>query len=1014
VVRHVAVAFGDFVFDRQRRELRRSGALIKIDPQQLDLLDCLLQRPGVLVTKEQLIAEVWDGRAIAESALSVAVAKLRKALGRGSDSQEYIENRYGRGYRLRVDVTEVPGSGPRGSSKPPPTAAAVPLVGRTECLAMLYAGLAQAQRGEGRLFALLGEPGIGKTRIAEAVVAEARKLGMRCAWGHFTAADGTPPLWAMLPVLRELNSDGIADDALHNLQAQLGAHAASSSDASEALPPSLDAASYALHQTIDTISLALQRLSQTCPLVIVLDDLQWADSATVRLLSYVASELPRWRVLWLLTARSSELAAQSLPSRELVRLFSERTCERIELGRLDVRHVQDYVAAVFDAPGSELAQAIFTRSQGNPFFMVELLRPFLGNVAPDPEQLHFGGLVLDVVRQRLEQLPSATRTLLAEAAVIGKSFDLGLLTSLGSGTTETVLEALDPAIVNGTVVASTRLSSGYAFEHELVREVLYADLAVIDRCRLHQRVTAVLSKRREAGLEVAQAELAHHALSALPHGDVATAIAHARSAALTAMRMAAHADARALLLRALEGLKFAPEPDPQALTALLLDLATAERMLGEPAYVEHLQRCVALAKKYRFGALLTAAGRMLSPSPGVMGQPEAAAILEAAAEMLPVEDASRRAVVLAHLAWSPPNCHSAQRVQSLMAEAAALAERSQDLDALATVRDARLFFEAGPEQLAAVLQLADEVDHQLREHPQTATSARSVSTSRLRVILALQHGDATALERAIEQRAKLTAKLNNRELSWHHERLLMIMRMNRGQFSGVATELERLRGIAKRLGLHAWPTLWASDLAELLLRTGDSSVLATAMRPALAPYAHDLPSVLARKLRFLVELGFEADARAAMEQVTSAYIVELPHDRDYIGILCQLAATSAALGARAQCQSLYALLSPHAHCYAADLSFHCAGSVSHFLGLLARALGEPHAAIEHFGHAVEHNQRFGLAACRVASQHELAQMLLGSVEADERVRGAALLAQAQQQASELGLQPLMRAIAARS
>lgn len=1014
---NVALAFGEFVFDRERRELRRSGSLVKIDPQQLDLLDCLLGQPGVLVSRDQLIDRVWDGRAIAESALSVAVAKLRKALGRGADSKDYIENRYGRGYRLCVSVNEVPSEPQRDQPEPPPTAAGAPLVGRTECLSVLQTALTHASHGAGRLVVLLGEPGIGKTRLAETAVQAAQKLGMRTAWGHFTASEGTPPLWPMLPVLRDLNIDGMADEALRNLQTRLSASAAqaqpSTSD-DKALQASLDQANYALHHTIDTISWTLQRLGQRNPILIVLDDLQWADSATIRLLNYVACELPRWPVLIVVTARNAEVSSHAQPSRELLRLFAQRTCERIELTRLGQHHVADYVAALFEQPRAELAQALFARSRGNPFFMVELLKPFVGREPPEPRQLHFSGLVLDVVRERIESLPSATRALLAQAAVIGQDFDLGLLRQVGDLSSEAVLEAIDPAIVNETLTASPRLPGGYAFEHELVRDVLYAELAVTERCKLHQRVATALGKRRDAGLEVPDAELAQHALAALPHGDVATAVTYARNAALTAMRIAANADARALLLRALEGLKLAAEPDPQSLTALLLNLATVERLLGEPEYVDHLQRCVALAKKHRFGPLLTAAGRVLSPSPGLMGQPEAASVLEAAAEMLPQEDATRRAIVLSHLAWSPPHCHSATRVRELLTEASALAERSRDLDALATVRDARLFFEAGPERVRDAQLLADEIDHQLREHPETATSARSISTARFRVIAALQHGDAASLERAIEQRSKVLAKVNNRELSWHHERLMLILRMNRGQFAGVAVEIERLRGIAERLGLHAWPTLWASDLAELLLRTGDTSVLAARMRPALTPCPHDLPSVLARKLRFLVELGFEADARAAMVNVTSEYILELPHDRDYIGMLCQLAAASAALGERTQCQSLYALLSPYAHCYAADMSYHCAGSVSHFLGLLARALGEPQAAIEHFSQAVVRNQQFGLEACRVSSQFQLALALADSLESAEQARSQALLVQTHRQAHELGLAPLVRLIEQRA
>jgi DNA-binding winged helix-turn-helix (wHTH) protein len=1017
------LAFGEFVFDPARRQLHKGGVVVKVDPLQLDLLACFLSAPGVLLSKQALLDRVWDGRSMADSALSVAITKLRKVLGDSANAREYIETRYGRGYRFVLPVQPLaPEPPPAAPSVPRVPQSGAPLVGRVDCLQQLETALDRSVEGSGRMTALLGEPGIGKTRLAETLEYSARARGLRTTWGRFFASDTAPPLWPLAQVLRSLNRDGIADDALqrlseHSAKAELQSQPRQPQHpfehGTELSPGLMFGATTAMYRTLDEISQALFRLSQQAPLVILLDDLQWADAMSLRVLNYLVGEIDRWRIFLLATCRSVELAENTPRNRELLRLLAQHRCARIELQRLHETDVDEYISASFNASDGELTRAVFTRSGGNPFFMIELLRPWLGKSLPQPSQLRVSGLALDMVRQRLHALPQRAREVLSAAAVIGHDFHLGLLSQIADREADELLEALDGSLSNDTVVASSYVPGAYAFGHELIREALYSDLAASERCRLHLRAAEALQRRRDAGVEVACVELAQHLLAALPQGSVANAIAHARAAAMTATRMAAHADARNLLQRAFDALKFWAAPDPETLTALLLELAMVERVLGDSGYIERLTRAVALAREQRQGTLLLTAAQMLSLSPGLLARPEANSVLEAALEVLPAEDLKRRAIALAHLAWTPPSCLSARKVNALLAEAETLARDSGDAVALAVVRDARLFFSAGPATHAQGEALADEIERDQRANPQTARKIRILTTGTLRYILAMQRGDELSMGRAIEQRERTLATLNNCELDWHHDRLLLVGKLNRGEFRGLAAELERLRQRSQKLRLQSWRVLWVRDYGELLLWTGDITEFANRLRSSLALLDHESPTTMSRKLRAMVDFGFTDDARIALAKLPVAVLEDLPQDRDYLEVLCQLAGVSAAAGSREHCTALYEQLQPYPHMYAMGISFHCDGSVSHHLGALARALGRSEVARSHFEMAIERNLQLRLAPRAVQSQFALATLLLDDPAVRDVSRARQLLAEARDAALQLGLSALPQAIARR-
>jgi DNA-binding winged helix-turn-helix (wHTH) protein/tetratricopeptide (TPR) repeat protein len=1010
----VILSFGEFVFDPDRHLLRKNGELIKVDPQQLSLLACLVASPGHLLTREEILNQVWEGRAVTSSALSVAVAKLRKVLG-GEGKQTYIENRYGRGYRFVMPVhmadasLELPASSDDGVG-------ATPLVGREDVCAQLLQTLESCRAGHGTMCALIGEAGIGKTRVAEVLEDAARGRGMRTAWARFSMAEGAPPLFPFVQALRELSLEGFADEVLTTMEslAQSQAERTPLSAAGPLSAELIHGSSALLHRMLDQISQCLSRVSQRSPLLLIVDDVHWADTASLRLLAYLLNDLPRMHLFLLIALRASDVPPSDPRHAELVRILSHRRCERHELTRLAEQDVARYVSSQFEYASPDLSQAVFVRSEGNPFYMVELLRPFMGHghgqSAPSSAELRFPGLALDAMRKRLTTLPEDSRAALSVAAVIGHDFDLGLLSRVTGHNADRLLEELDSSLANETIVASLQAPGSFAFAHDLIREVLYSELSASERCRLHLQVGQALEERRSAGMQVPSVGLAHHFLAALPYGELAYAIAHARAAASAAMRVAAYADARVLLLRALEATKVGADADPATLSALWLELALVERAMGHPETKEHLRQGVRLARERQLGALLTTAGQLLSPAPGLVARADAVEVLEAALEALPPTAAEQRALALTHLAWTPPNCMSQRRVQALLAEAEQLIAGRDAPDATAALRDGRLFFLAGPATQAQAEVVAQAIEQDLRAKNELTRSTRALTLASNRWMMATQRGDTRAMQLHIEQYRQALMPLHNAELDWHWQRIELVMRMNSGEFGGVAEDIERLRAQADRLRLQARHSLWARDLGQLLFWAGDPTQLVSLIKPSLTLATTDLPIGRSYKLRALAEMGLMAEARQALATVTEDWLRDLPQDRDYLAVMAQISVCVIAAGSREHAKVLYELLLPFAHFYAASITFECMGSISYFLGMLARTLGDAQAALAHLQHATAANERVELSACALQAQVELARLLLTERSVVDVERARLLLSAARPVAQHRGLVNVLRSI----
>ena len=321
-----------------------------------------------------------------------------------------------------------------------PQAAPDELVGRDDQLAALDGILADAQGGRGRVVLVAGEPGIGKTRLAEEAARRAAAAGMQVAWGRCHEGDGAPALWPWAQVVRQLAADlgpGQPASMLGPSAAWLGPLMPELADPPPPTRPrpvaDLGTARFQLNQAVAGL---LRQLAEARPLLVVVDDLHWADVPSLSLLAFLAAELKDARLVVVGTYRDVEVVASQPLAETLGALAREPVVERIPLGGLERAGVAALIGRAIGArPAGPLVQAVADRCGGNPFFITELLRLLQSErrlAAPDAaaaarREVPVG--VRDVLRARLARLPAQTGTVLMVAAVAGRGFDLDLIRS---------------------------------------------------------------------------------------------------------------------------------------------------------------------------------------------------------------------------------------------------------------------------------------------------------------------------------------------------------------------------------------------------------------------------------------------------------------------------------------------------------------------------------------------------------------------------------------------------------
>jgi tetratricopeptide (TPR) repeat protein/transcriptional regulator with XRE-family HTH domain len=466
------------------------------------------------------------------------------------------------------------------------------LVGRTREVEALRAKLQGALAERGGLVLLAGEPGIGKTRLLEELATEAEQRQMLVLWGRCWESEGAPPFWPWVEILRGV----VHSRASAVLRAELGSGAPHLAELApevrERLPdlpaaPPLEA-SEARFRLFDSVTTALQNVSRSQPVLLVLDDLHWADKPSLLLLEFLLQYIGGARVLIVGSYRDTDLDSHHPLTEALGSLRRERAFDSMPLTGLTVSAVDELVNACLDQPlpsGSALAQALWHATEGNPLFVTEELRCLIqdNRLPRDTDDRDAGrwavdlGLpqgVRDVIGRRLSQLPQTTNRLLTVAAVIGREFEVATLEQ-SSGLDERGMDAaLDEAQTARVIEELPRTLGRYRFTHALFREALYAELPARRRMRLHGDVAQALERVYAHELDAHLAELAYHYGEAQAQLGTERLVHYSLLAGERALESKAYEEAAAHFQRGLDARPTQPMDGERA--ALLFGLGRAQ------------------------------------------------------------------------------------------------------------------------------------------------------------------------------------------------------------------------------------------------------------------------------------------------------------------------------------------------------------------------------------------------------------------------------------------------------
>jgi DNA-binding CsgD family transcriptional regulator len=842
-------------------------------------------------------------------------------------------------------------------------------VGRARELELLDVRLRAALEGECQVVLLAGEPGVGKTRLAEEVVERAQRLGMVCGWGRATDDEGCPPYWPFRQVLGTTADVAVLDRA----------------------PGAASASEVAQERFLlfEAVTDALLAVAQPQGLLVVLDDLQWADAASVQLLKHLAMGRPGSRLLVLVAYRDTETTGQDPLRSRLADLAREPSVTRMRLVGLSEAEVATQLAGVTGwAVPDSVAAAVCRRTDGNPFFVREL-----GSLLADSTDGQLPDGVRDAVRGRLARLSAPCHAVVSAASVLGTELDVAALAVSMEQELDDVLAALDEASAAGIITAS----EPRRFVHDLIREAARLDVGTPERLALHERLAEYLTGLGDSDTRVA--EVAFHWLESLPRGDAVAAVLWAERAATRAMAQLAWEEADALYGRAVAA---ASGPEFAATDRCRLLLARAAAQMRAYDVDGARQSVIAVAEiARRVGDTETIAHAVLVMD-GVndfLWDPIGRALCEEALAGLPDGDSALRARLLALLVVAG-SWRSMTEAEPRSAEALAMAERVGDRPAIVAAMRARQMACSGPDGVEERLALGGRLLALGQEGDDDA-----VLWGRLwRFEAWAQLGDIDRAEAELDGIGAVADRMRSPLARWHGVRARATIAHARGRFDQ-----------AKVLGAQA---------VELAQRAGHDAALLTSrgflhLLTAQTAYDEELPDELLQT-HFKVSptailRAMLADRKVAMgdrEEARRVYL-SLPPPTSVplfvqLPMLCATAELAAEFGDREAADNVYRRLSPFAqlfNCGGAGVVA-IGGSVQNALGVTAAAIGRPDDGVRHLRAAIETNERAGMLPSVASAQFRLAEVLVNRRRTGDREEAAALLALVLATAAQLGMAPL--------
>lgn len=861
-----------------------------------------------------------------------------------------------------------------------------------------------------RLMLLSGDPGVGKTRLLAEVAARAHAAGALVLAGRATDENLVPfqPFLealggyvetAPLPELRAVASR--TGSELSRLIPELRRRLP------ELPPPEEGDSDTERYRLFEAVVDLLRELSASAPVLIVLDDLHGADRPTLMLLRHLARASRSGSVSILGAYRTTDRWREGFGA-ALAGLRQERLLRQLDIAGLPEPEAQHLVSLrVGRPPSAEFSRALYQETEGNPFFIEEIVRHLIdaGIEAhtAGAHELHEIGLpddVREVISRRLDRLSEDAVETMRVASVIGRDFGVLLLERVLGLDEERFLGSLEESLNAKLVSEHPSIPDRYSFGHALIRETLYGSMSTERRARLHRRVGLALE---EDDSEAHTNELALHFTRAAQAQDAERAVRYAVRAGEQAAGMLAHDQAAEHYENALSVLQRFSPGERRRRCQLLLELGEARVRSGERprawgVFREAATLAAELGDSDSLARAAIGASRRFVQPPGVVDE-ELIALLQQALEQTPSEPSVTRVRLLTCLSAALYFSERREEMRRLSAEATVIAAELGDLRGLALAAAARRRAYWGPGHL----------ERRLADSTQLLRTAREAGDLELTlqghawlVVDLLEAGDRSAVDAQIEAFTAGASDLREPLFEWQ----ITVWQAMRALLTGRLEGAERLATEALSFGVRSEgvtaPQYYAIQIIAIRreqLRIGELESSARGLEEAN-------PGRLAWRAglaMLLAETGRAREARAELDRLAVDGFADIPRDGDWLMTVTLLAETAVALQDAERARRLYELLLPQRGAtVVVGLGAVCLGSTARYLGRLALTMDDRDSARAHLELAERSNEALRAPVELAHTRLDYAQVVKLRSDARKLVAAAASVA------AELGLPSVAR------
>jgi DNA-binding CsgD family transcriptional regulator/tetratricopeptide (TPR) repeat protein len=859
-----------------------------------------------------------------------------------------------------------------------------------------------------------GEPGIGKTRCVQALADVAEDQGALVLWGHCREDAAAPPYWPWVQILRAYVDASSLDEVRLNMGAAAKDIAAlvpellDLSQPTHQVPGAATDSSPARFRTFDAIRQFFHQATQQVPITLILDDLHWADTPSLSLLEFLNQELLNSRLLIVTAYRDADASSKSPLQRTLGGLIRDPGVERVHLAGLSQSAIGQVAERLCDVTLSDAAvKLIYQRTDGNPFFAIELIKVLLEEnagaaiAAMTPAKIPAG--VRDTIGRRLIRLSDPCNRLLGVAAVHGRQFAAREIAVAADEELQSVLTVLEPAVHAGIVQSIADVPGGYQFTHGLIRETIYEDLPTVDRLRMHGRAGDALVAVHSAHLEPALTLIAHHYHQAGPLGYTEQAVVYALRAAESAVRMVAYEDALLHYDRAIETLQSGGVIHDERLAHAYVLKGSALRLLGQiDRAIDVLLEAVNRTRVLGSEALLVDVLVLLAMASQHVAQQHIVPLLQRALALLPETDSVARTKALATLAFAQRTSTDKSRIQLLVDQALAMASRCCDGAArCACFQLTVMALRGNPLSLPRRLLLGLEYIAVARS---TGSGDLLAEAYHWQVLNYFEAGQIDDLEILLEQYESLGAARFGVHQYWAGS-YRVTLALLRGEWSDLEGRIEALLEIGTKTRRGDADGVYGAQMFALNRDLGRLRALAPQIKKIATSGTERIwePGLML----LCTEIGLLPEARAIFDRLVEGDCRAICRDDMFLACLVFCAQTCCALEDAPHAESLYQMLLPYAKQTANHPTAVCFGTTELYLAMLACTANRPHIAREHFDNAVTHNRAMRAWPYLARTLYRYGVFLLARSTDTERRMGSQQLREAEGLARRLGMSRLV-------